>query len=300
MVCAFPGAHRRGATVVQFSPTYGALLLSAGLDGSAHVRVTETGDIARSYSHGHDGGIRDARFDAAGGRFATGGFDGRVVVRDVETGDVTYRRKLGGVVYCVRWGGNEGGFIAGCGDRQVVQVDLRVKDGGVVQRYGEHMGSVLSLCFIDQGRRFVTSAEDKVLRVWEFGVPVVIKYVSEAGMHCIPMLKMHPNGKWVAGISADNCVRVFSCRDRFKKWDGKRFGGGIWGGYSGGLGFAPDGRLLGAGDSLGRLLIWDWRNCSNVAAIQAHDGVVMGFDWHPTSPSLIASCGWDGAVKMWH
>ena len=36
-----------------------------------------------------------------------------------------------------------------------------------------HQAAVNSITFIDEGRRFVSSSDDKSLRLWEYGIPVV-------------------------------------------------------------------------------------------------------------------------------
>jgi WD40 repeat protein len=45
----------------------------------------------------------------------------------------------------------------------------------VLQEYNYHLGAVNTVTFIDDARRFVSSSDDKSLRVWEFGIPVQIK-----------------------------------------------------------------------------------------------------------------------------
>lgn len=45
----------------------------------------------------------------------------------------------------------------------------------VAQEYNYHLGAVNTVTFIDDARRFVSSSDDKSLRVWEFGIPVQIK-----------------------------------------------------------------------------------------------------------------------------
>lgn len=45
----------------------------------------------------------------------------------------------------------------------------------VSQEYNYHLGAVNTVTFIDDARRFVSSSDDKSLRVWEFGIPVQIK-----------------------------------------------------------------------------------------------------------------------------
>lgn len=44
-----------------------------------------------------------------------------------------------------------------------------------LQEYNYHLGAVNTVTFIDEARRFVSSSDDKSLRVWEFGIPVQIK-----------------------------------------------------------------------------------------------------------------------------
>ena len=44
----------------------------------------------------------------------------------------------------------------------------------------------------------ITSSDDKKVLVWDYGIPVPIKYISEPGMHSMPKTQVHPNGQqWV-------------------------------------------------------------------------------------------------------
>ena len=45
----------------------------------------------------------------------------------------------------------------------------------VLQEYDQHLAAVNSITFTDGGRRFLTSSDDKSMRVWEYGIPVVMK-----------------------------------------------------------------------------------------------------------------------------
>lgn len=48
----------------------------------------------------------------------------------------------------------------------VVQWDIR--SGEVVQEYDRHLGAVNTITFVDENRRFVSTSDDKSLRVWEW------------------------------------------------------------------------------------------------------------------------------------
>ena len=45
----------------------------------------------------------------------------------------------------------------------------------VMQEYDQHLAAVNTITFTDGGRRFLTSSDDKSMRVWEYGIPVVMK-----------------------------------------------------------------------------------------------------------------------------
>lgn len=259
----------------------------------ANVYVTETQTLARSYK-GHKGGVRCAEW--GDGSFLTGGYDGAVLAWDTEVGKVTSAFRTGSIVYCVRRGqGDE--ILAACADNKVLQLDLRDANK-VVQTYDQHMGAVNSLVFVDDAKTFVTSCDDKVLRVWEYGVPVVIKYISDPSAHSMPVMHVHPNQKWLLCQSMDNTIRIFSARDRFKRRD-KMFRGHLVGGYACGMSTSPDGRFVASADSMGRLFFWDWKSSKSFRCLNGHKGVCIDVDWHPTSSSLVASAGWDGNVMLW-
>lgn len=59
--------------------------------------------------------------------------------------------------------------------------------------YNQHLGTVNTLTFIEENK-FVSSSDDKKLFIWEYGVPVVTRHVSEPEMHTITSTAMHPSG----------------------------------------------------------------------------------------------------------
>jgi pre-mRNA-processing factor 17 len=104
------------------------------------------------------------------------------------------------------------------------------------------LGAVNTITFVDGARRFVTSSDDKSIRVWEWGIPVVIKYISEPHMHSIPAISTTPDGLWFVGQSLDNQILVYSTKDKFRQNRKKSFTGHVTAGYACQIGFSPDGQ----------------------------------------------------------
>ena len=71
-------------------------------------------------------------------------------------------------------------------------------------------------------------------------------------------------------------------------------------GYACQIGFSPNGKFITSGDGLGMIHFWDWKTTKSYRKLQAHDnGPCMGAIWHPVRPSWVATCGWDGLIKLW-
>ena len=43
------------------------------------------------------------------------------------------------------------------------------------QEYDYHLAAVNTITFVDEGRRFVSTSDDKTIRVWDLGVPVQVR-----------------------------------------------------------------------------------------------------------------------------
>ncbi|KAL2649435.1 hypothetical protein R1flu_017563 [Riccia fluitans] len=292
--------HTKGVAAIRFFPKYGHLLLSGSMDTKVKIwDVHGSGKCMRTYM-GHSKAVRDITFNNDGSKFLSASYDRKIKYWDTETGKVISTFSTGKIPYVVKFNPDEDKqsvLLAGMSDKKIVQWDMN--SGEITQEYDQHLGAVNTITFVDNNRRFVTSSDDKSLRVWEFGIPVVIKYISEPHMHSMPSITVHPNTNWFAAQSLDNQILIYSTRERFRLNKKKRFAGHIVAGYACQVNFSPDGRFIMSGDGEGRCWFWDWKTCKVFRTLKCHEGVCIGCEWHPLEQSKVATCGWDGLIKYW-
>lgn len=292
--------HTKGVSAIRFFPKHGHLILSAGMDTKVKIwDVFNSGKCMRTYM-GHSKAVRDIWFCNDGSKFLTAGYDKNIKYWDTETGQVISAFSTGKIPYVVRLNPDEDKqniLLAGMSDKKIVQWDMNT--GQITQEYDQHLGAVNTITFVDNNRRFVTSSDDKSLRVWEFGIPVVIKYISEPHMHSMPSIALHPSTNYLAAQSLDNQILIYSTRERFQLNKKKRFAGHIVAGYACQVNFSPDGRFVMSGDGEGKCWFWDWKTCRVFRTLKCHEGVCIGCEWHPLEQSKVATCGWDGLIKYW-
>jgi pre-mRNA-processing factor 17 len=294
--------HTKGVNAIRFFPNYGHLLLSGSLDSTVKIwDVYGKRKCLRSYL-GHSGGIRDIQFSHDGRQFLSTSFDKYIKLWDTETGQCVQRWTTGKVPFCAQWHGdidkaNE--FLTGMQNKKVLQWDARAPSDSPTQEYDEHLGAVNAILFVDNNRRFVSCADDKKLLVWDYGIPVVIKHISEPWMHSMPSLAMHPNQKWFAAQVMDNSIQTYSAKDKFVLNRKKRFTGHYSAGYAAQVSFSPDGHFVLSGDGEGRAFVWDWKTSRVLRKWKCHDQVTIGAAWHPIEQRTIATCSWDGTIKLW-
>ncbi|EQB78433.1 pre-mRNA-processing factor 17-like protein [Camelus ferus] len=133
-------------------------------------------DKPESDCGGHSKAVRDICFNTAGTQFLSAAYDRYLKLWDTETGQCISRFTNRKVPYCVKFNPDEDKqnlFVAGMSDKKIVQWDIR--SGEIVQEYDRHLGAVNTIVFVDENRRFVSTSDDKSLRVWEWemaGMPV--------------------------------------------------------------------------------------------------------------------------------
>ncbi|BDA47701.1 Pre-mRNA-processing factor 17 [Coccomyxa sp. Obi] len=292
--------HTKGVNAIRFFPGSGHLLLSAGLDGKVKIwDVYGNGKCMRTYM-GFSKGVKDISFSNDGRKFLSTSYDKVVKLWDTETGQVLQTLGEGKMFFTARFhpsDDKQNVIMGGCADKKIYQWDSDT--GDLVQEYNYHLGAVNTVTFVDEGRRFVSTSDDKTIRVWEFGIPVQIKYIADPSLHSIPAVAVHPNSQWLIGTSLDNQIVTYAARDRFRQNRKKFFKGHTVAGYACQPNFSPDGRYVMSGDGEGRLWFWDWKTCKPYRTIKAHESVCIDAEWHPLESSKVATCSWDGQIKYW-
>uniref|UniRef100_A0AAX7SPK7 Pre-mRNA-processing factor 17 n=1 Tax=Astatotilapia calliptera TaxID=8154 RepID=A0AAX7SPK7_ASTCA len=274
---------------------------------SGHTKVSLRGCIYLSVIYvwsvsvlGHSKAVRDICFNNTGTQFLSAAYDRYIKLWDSETGQCISHFTNRKVPYCVKFNPDEDKqnlLVAGMSDKKIVQWDIRT--GEVVQEYDRHLGAVNTITFVDENRRFVSTSDDKSLRVWEWDIPVDFKYIAEPSMHSMPAVTLSPNGKWLACQSMDNQILIFGAQNRFRLNKKKVFKGHMVAGYACQVDFSPDMSYVVSGDADGKLNIWDWKTTKLYHRIKAHDKVCISALWHPHETSKVITCGWDGQIKLW-
>ncbi|GJQ69365.1 hypothetical protein Trydic_g6490 [Trypoxylus dichotomus] len=292
--------HSKGVAAIRWFPRTAHLLLSASMD--CRIKIWEVYNerrCVRTY-YGHRQAVRDINFNNSGKQFLSAGYDRYIKLWDTETGQVASRFTSRKIPYCVKFNPDRNKqhlFVAGTSDKKIICWDIR--SGDIVQEYDRHLGAVNSITFVDDNRRFVTTSDDKSLRVWEWDIPVDMKYIADPTMHSMPAVTPAPNGKWLACQSMDNKIVIFSALNRFKMNRKKTFTGHMVAGYACSLDFSPDMSYLVSGDADGKCYVWDWKTTKLYKKWKAHEDVCISVLWHPHEPSKLVSAGWDGLIKYW-
>ncbi|XP_034939446.1 pre-mRNA-processing factor 17 [Chelonus insularis] len=292
--------HKKGISQIKWFPKTAHLLLSCSMDCRVKLwEVYKERRCIRTY-FGHRQAVRDISFDNDGKRFLSAGYDRFVKLWDTETGECISRFTSRKIPYCAKFNPDPDKqhlFVAGTSDKKIICWDVR--SGEITQEYDRHLGAVNTITFVDENRRFVTTSDDKSLRVWEWDIPVDMKYIADPTMHSMPAVTLSPNQKWLACQSMDNKIVIFSALNRFKMNRKKTFTGHMVAGYACGLDFSPDMSYLVSGDADGKCYVWDWKTTKLYKKWKAHDGVCIASLWHPHEPSRLATAGWDGKIKYW-
>ncbi|KAK4153990.1 WD40-repeat-containing domain protein [Chaetomidium leptoderma] len=297
--------HGKPVTALQLFPRSSHLGLSGAADGLVKIWdiYREGREVLRAFA-GHNKAITDLSFNTDGTRFLSGGFDRRIRLWDTETGQCVNRFNCGKTPHVIKFNpsaenGHE--FLAGLSDNRILQYDSRAGNE-TVQEYDHHLGAINTIEFIDENRRFMSTSDDRSLRVWEYGIPVEIKTISEPDMFALTKSAQHPSGKYVLYQCSDNSIVAYSSgSDKFRQHRKKAWRGHNTAGSAIGLTCSPDGQFVASGDTGGSVCFWDFKTCKMYSKITADSagGSVNCLAWSEQETSKVFTAGAKGDIRMW-
>lgn len=294
--------HRNKVMVAKFFPRFGHYILSGGYDSQIKIwDVYKNRQCVRTYS-GHKNTVKDLSFTNDGMHFLSTGWDNRINYWDTETGQVVQTFKVPANPFCGKINPDEArqyAFLVGDVEKKVSQYDIR--SGELTTTYNDHLGPVNTVTYVDNQRKFASTSDDKKVFLWEFGIPIVVKHISDPEMHAVTATDVHPNDKYFIGQASDNRVMCYDVKGGLIRLNKKKkFTGHVSSGHSCGLSISPDGQFVSSGDQEGRVFFWDWKSARVYSVLQAHSKVCIGVEWHPHEASTFLTASWDGTVKLWN
>ncbi|KAG9290774.1 hypothetical protein G9A89_011737 [Geosiphon pyriformis] len=304
-----PKDHVKGVNAIKWCGAFGQVLASASMDGT--VRIW---DVFRSKKCAlilkHDGAVKDVQWDGQGKNILSGGYDKLVKLTDLETGTTIHTFSHPQFITSLRYHPiNSHIFVSGMSKDGIISWDTRSHK--LIKEFRKFWGSVNDLEFLPDGGELVTCSDyvvrnsaDKNIVVWDFeSATSISNQIYQEAFSCTA-LRIHPLQRHFTAQSNANYIAIFSIEKPWKLDKRKRFEGHYVNGHPIRFNFSPEpdqGRYLASGDSNGGIFFYEWSTSKIVKTIENahHQAICTDISWHPVLRGTMASCGWDGSVRIW-
>ncbi|CAG99995.1 Cdc40p [Kluyveromyces lactis] len=294
--------HKNGTTSLRFIPKTGHLLLSGGNDNIIKLwDFYHERELLRTYE-GHSMTIKDLNFTDNGHSFASASFDKWVKIWNTEKGIIDKRLRFNSVPNCITFHPKDKNqLVVGLSNSEIRHYDLRLSENhGEVQKYDHHQGSILALKYFPDGKKLISSSEDKTVRIWENRINIPIKQISGTAQHSMPWIDINPQGQSFCTQSMDNTIYTYSMLPKYKRHPNKTFKGHNTTGYGIHFAFSPDGQYIASGDSKGQTFIWDWKTTKLLKKFKpfSNNLPVTCIEWNPQETSKLCCAGNTGKIAI--
>jgi WD40 repeat protein len=166
-----------------------------------------------------------------------------------------------------------------------------------------HEGSVLSAAFSPDGKRIVTSSDDKTARLWaaETGKPIGQSLIGHA--NAVLSAAFSPDGKRIVTASRDWTARLWDAETGkpINELLGEPSGEPLKG-YAGGVhsaAFSPDGTRIVTASWDNTVRLWDAKTVKPISEpLIGHANAVVTAAFSPDG-KLIVTASWDNTARLW-
>ncbi|KAJ7345183.1 hypothetical protein JRQ81_001133 [Phrynocephalus forsythii] len=299
--------HGGPVNTVQWCPQqrWSHMLLSASMDKTIKVwDAVDHGCCLKTYSC-HTSAVRAAQWSPCGRSIISGGFDCMLHSTDVEKGTQSFSAKNDFRITTLMFHPLDPNiFICGGFSPEVKAWDMR--SSKVIKVYKAAIQQTLDATFLPEGKEFITSTDavsqdsaDRTIIAWDFDTAAKISNQIFHERYTCPSLATHPKEPVFVAQTNGNYVALFSSLRPYRINNKKRYEGHKVEGFAVGCEFSPDGELLVSGSSDGKVFFYNSRTSHVIRTLRAHRQACVSATFHPVLPSLLATCGWDGEVKIW-
>ncbi|KAG8126498.1 hypothetical protein E2320_021679, partial [Naja naja] len=195
-------------------------------------------------------------------------------------------------------------FLCGGFSPEVKAWDIR--SSKVIKVYKATVQQTLDIMFLREGKEFFTSTDavsqdsaDRTIIAWDFQTAAKISNQIFHERFTCPSLSVHPKEPAFVAQTNGNYMALFSSQPPYRINKKKRFEGHKVEGFAVGCEFSPDGTLLVTGSSDGKVFFYNYRTAQIIRTMSAHSQACVNATYHPVLPSLLATCAWDGVIKIW-
>ncbi|XP_069806309.1 WD repeat-containing protein 25 isoform X2 [Dendropsophus ebraccatus] len=253
----------------------------------------------------HRAAVRDAQWSLCGRKILTGGFDTFLHLTDVETGKDLFTAKNECKISAVRFHPlDQNTFICGGFSPVISAYDIRM--GKVIHVYRAAVQQHFDLLFLAEGREFLSTTDcvsrdsaDRTIIAWDFATTAKVSNQIFHERYTCPSLALHPKESVFAAQTNGNYIAIFSTQRPYKINKKRRFEGHKVEGFAVGCEFSPDGTIIVSGSSEGNVVFYNYHTSKIIRSIPSQGSACIGATYHSVLPSLLATCYWDGEIRVW-
>jgi WD40 repeat protein/energy-coupling factor transporter ATP-binding protein EcfA2 len=240
---------------------------------------------------GHTGSVRDVEFlPGTNTLYSTGG-DGYIMKWDVRNPGETYSLiKENELVNRILALSEDGRWLA-CGNEDGEIQLFTTQDDSIYTTLRGHDKMVLSLDFTPDGKKLISSGNDKKILEWDmesFTSKTIFEYKEP-----INTIDLSPDGKVILGGSQDGKILVWNraSDDTVKTLYESKSAVKV-------VKYNNNGNYLAFGNQDGSLIIWDMNKNQKLHELTRHKARIYDIDFSPDD-KLMATSSLDGTVQVW-